>query len=100
MLNQFYVIFCYNNPNNFQQNYVIRKVKSDLCMRNMWLLFLFHHFEEVKSRVSCSARRTVLSSEKKEVHIHIIYVTLNKNTLLLFLCKTSVTVVEQIDYFC
>ena len=34
---------------------------------------------------------------KKEVHIHIIYVMLNKNTLLLFLCKTFVTVVEQID---
>ena len=28
----------------------------------------------------------LLSSEKKEVHIHIIYVMLNKNTLLLFLC--------------
>ena len=92
--------FCYNNPKNFQQNEVICKVKSDLCMSNMWLLFLFHHFEEVKSTVSCSARRTVLSSEKKEDHIHIIYVMLNKNTLLLFLRKTFVTVVEQIDYFC
>ena len=91
--------FGYNNPKNFQQNEVIRKVKSDLCMSNMWLLFLFHHFEDVKSTISCSARRTVLSSEKK-VHIHIIYVMLNKNTLLLFLHKTFVTVVEQIDYFC
>ena len=52
------------------------------------------------STISCSARRTVLSLEKKEVHIHIIYVMLNKNTLLLFLRKTFVTVVEQIDYFC
>ena len=66
MLNQFYVIFCYNNLNNFfQQNEVIRKVKSDLWMRNMWLSLLFHHFEEVKSTISCSTRRTALSSERK-----------------------------------
>ena len=37
---------------------------------------------------------------KKEVYIHIVHVMLNKNTLLLFLHKTFVTVVEQIDYFC
>ena len=37
---------------------------------------------------------------RKKVYIHIIHVMLNKNTLLLFLRKTFVTVVEQIDYFC
>ena len=41
----------------------------------------------------------MLSSEK-EVYIHIIHIMLNKNTLLLFLRKTFVTVGEQIDYFC
>ena len=41
----------------------------------------------------------MLSPEKKEVHIHIIHVMFNINTLL-FLHKTFVTVVEQIVYFC
>ena len=76
----------------FQQNEVIRKVKSNLYIRNISVVsLLFQNFEEVKSTILCTTR-TELPSERKRSLLPL------RNRLIKFVA--GVTFEQLISYFC